>query len=375
MAIDFSKDVTTGTWTPRLAGIDVVVNTVGIFNEQGEHSFDVLHRQAPQALFAACVKTGVGRIIQVSALGADEHATTRFLASKKAADDFLLALPVSAVVIQPSLVFAEDGASSRLFARLALFPFLPLAKTQGKVQPIFIDDLVECITRLASAPHVRGHIAAVGATSISFRDYLQLLRARMGFSRAMVLPLPLSAVQLMVRAPGLRQIASADALVMLEQGNEADPAPLAEVLGHMPAGPHEFVTPMRAAHLRQDAAVHVGGYLLRVTIALMWIVTGGVSMGLYPIPDSLELLGRTGLSGPVASVALFGAAILDILIGIAVLTMRRRWVWTAQAALILAYTIIISTHLPEFWLHPYGPILKNLPLLAAIVLMRSLERR
>jgi hypothetical protein len=46
-----------------------------------------------------------------------------------------------------------------------------------------------------------------------------------------------------------------------------------------------------------------------------------------------------------------------------------------QAALIVAYTAIITVWLPEFWLHPYGPILKNLPVLACIVLLYRLERR
>ena len=45
-----------------------------------------------------------------------------------------------------------------------------------------------------------------------------------------------------------------------------------------------------------------------------------------------------------------------------------------QLALILFYTIVISFRLPEFWLHPYGPLLKNLPMLAAIWLLYELEK-
>ena len=43
-------------------------------------------------------------------------------------------------------------------------------------------------------------------------------------------------------------------------------------------------------------------------------------------------------------------------------------------ALILGYTAIITIALPEFWLHPYGPVLKNLPLLAALWLLWELDR-
>jgi hypothetical protein len=37
--------------------------------------------------------------------------------------------------------------------------------------------------------------------------------------------------------------------------------------------------------------------------------------------------------------------------------------------------VIITIRLPEYWLHPYGPILKNLPMLAAIYLLYTLEKR
>ena len=37
------------------------------------------------------------------------------------------------------------------------------------------------------------------------------------------------------------------------------------------------------------------------------------------------------------------------------------------------YTVVITVWLPEFWAHPFGPVLKNLPLLAALLLVLQLE--
>ena len=34
---------------------------------------------------------------------------------------------------------------------------------------------------------------------------------------------------------------------------------------------------------------------------------------------------------------------------------------------------LITLFLPEYWLHPYGPISKNLPILASIALLWALE--
>ncbi len=53
-----------------------------------------------------------------------------------------------------------------------------------------------------------------------------------------------------------------------------------------------------------------------------------------------------------------------------------RWrasVYRVQLALIMFYTVIISFWLPEYWAHPYGPVLKNLPMLALISALLRLE--
>jgi peptidoglycan/LPS O-acetylase OafA/YrhL len=74
--------------------------------------------------------------------------------------------------------------------------------------------------------------------------------------------------------------------------------------------------------------------------------------------------------------ALYGAAVLDLVLGalsLAAPARWRRWVWLAQIALVGGYTVLITFFLPEYWLHPYGPILKNLPILAAIGLLWALE--
>lgn len=116
--------------------------------------------------------------------------------------------------------------------------------------------------------------------------------------------------------------------------------------------------------------------LLRISIALVWIWTGIVSLGLYPTQQSYELLARVGITGARAPVMLYGAAVLDLLVGIGTLVLRRRqWLWLLQLTVIGGYTVIITVKLPEFWLHPYGPLSKNLVMLAAIYLLYTREGR
>jgi hypothetical protein len=65
-------------------------------------------------------------------------------------------------------------------------------------------------------------------------------------------------------------------------------------------------------------------------------------------------------------VALVGGALLDIALGIATLAWRRRWVYLLQIVTIAGYTAILTIALPGYWLHPFGPLLKNLPMLVLL---------
>lgn len=114
--------------------------------------------------------------------------------------------------------------------------------------------------------------------------------------------------------------------------------------------------------------------LTRVVLAIIWIVTGMLSLGIFPQHESLNLLDQIGLSGASALVALYGAASLDILLGILTLSHPSRSLWRTQAALVLGYSAIITVSLPQYWLHPFGPILKNLPILLLLWLLYKHQR-
>lgn len=114
-------------------------------------------------------------------------------------------------------------------------------------------------------------------------------------------------------------------------------------------------------------------HLIRLTLAAMWLATGALSLGIYPRADSLSLLERVGLHGTTALITLYLAAALDIVLGLLTLFRPSQFLWQAQAMLIVAYTLIISLWLPEFWLHPFGPILKNLPVLMLLWLLNKYD--
>lgn len=375
---DFARDHSPDAWLPHLDGVDAVVNAVGIFRETAGQSFEALHERAPIALFQAAARAAVGRVIQISALGADEQATTPYHLSKKHADDVLLALPLAATVVQPSLVYGPGGASARMLQKWAALPLVPLpGNGSQQIQPIFVDDLCDAVVKLLAGPPRPGRLAAVGPGPLSLRAYLAVLRRGLGLGEPRFVPIPKplvkAAVTLAARLPD--SLADPDSLAMLERGNTADAEPLTGVLGRAPRSPRVFIAPEQAPAARDAALLGHLLPLLRVSIAVMWLVTGFVSLWVYPVADSLELLRRVGVPIALGPLMLYGAAGLDFALGVGTLVLRRRRpLWLAQIALIVFYTAAISLYLPEFWAHPYGPILKNLPLLAAIWVLYALEK-
>jgi uncharacterized protein YbjT (DUF2867 family) len=379
---DFAKDTDKSVWLARLSKVEAVINTVGIFRESGSQTFERLHLETPRALFAACAESDHVRIvIQLSALGADQDADTGYHLTKRAADDYLASLPVRAWIVQPSLVYGKEGASARVFKGLASMPFaVRFGSAPQLVQPVHIDDVVGAILallrhRLHMAPGVTSmRVPLVGPEALPFTDYLARLRRAMGMGRLRVLPLPGALARWMAKSgrwlPG--GLLDEEALRMLDRGNTGDPAVIAHLLARPLKTIDEFVTDPPAE--RTLAKLTWLLPLLRWSIAAVWIATAIVSFGLYPVESSYELLARTGIPEALQPLMLYGAATFDLLLGLGIAFLpRRRWLWLAQLALIGFYTVVIAFKLPEFLLHPYGPLTKNLPMLAAIWLLYELE--
>lgn len=380
LAVDFSDPPQSAWWLPHLADVDVVVNAVGIFSEHGAQTFEALHARAPTALFEAAAQAGVRLVVQISALGSDAAATTAFHQSKFRADEALRRLPVRSVVVQPSLVYAPDGPSAGLFNQLALLPVAALPATRARIQPVHLDDVVEALARLIAAPPaVSFTLAAVGPEPMTLQEYLAQLRAALGQrGRQWVLRIPMAVAMpaVQVLAAFSPRFVSPSALEMLARGNQADAAAFARCLGRPPRAVGDF---LRDAQARDEARTHA---LLRMwlaatklSLAVVWIVTGLLSLGLYPVSQSLALLADFGLHGALAQVALYAGALIDLALGIALLAAPQpwaRWVLAAQIVVMLGYTALITLRIPEWWLHPFGPVLKNLPMVVATGMLMAL---
>ncbi len=367
---DFAKDVTPEDWVERVRGFDVVINTVGIIAQRPGADFETLHHQTPAALFRACEQAGVRRIIQISALGADDAAATPYHLSKKAADDVLRSLRLEYLILKPSIVYGEGGVSTALFRALAALPLIPvIGDGRQQLQPIHIDDVANAVAMAVETPDINREIDLVGPRSLGYAEMLSLFRRRLGLKKTATFRVPewLAIFGTLLDEPAV----SRDNIAMLKQGNTADAAHVSALLGRPPK---EFASTLLAHPAENAEKLQAKLYfiapLLRIVIGLVWIWSGIVSAFLFPRPAALQLLSDVGISGSLAVPTLYVASFLDIAIGVLTLTgYHLVRLARLQILVITVYTLILTLLAPYHWLHPFGPVLKNLPLVIAIYVM------
>ena len=107
------------------------------------------------------------------------------------------------------------------------------------------------------------------------------------------------------------------------------------------------------------------------SLAFLWIFTGLTSIFFSP-EVGYQILASASITGALADISIIGGGALDIAIGLWLLTaIRIKLCCLIQVAVIVSYTVLLTFIDASFWLHPFGPITKNFPILVLIIIVYS----
>jgi uncharacterized protein YbjT (DUF2867 family) len=181
------------------AGCDAVINLVGILNPRRGASFHAVHVELAAKVLAAARAAGVMRILQMSALGADPRAPSRYLRTKGAAEALLRAAPPhpasphpGVTVLRPSVIFGPRDSLTNRFAGLLrrTAGLLPLARASARFAPVYVGDVAAAF---AQALAERGSVGATyelcGPEVMTLADIVRLT-ARVARLPCRIMPLP-----------------------------------------------------------------------------------------------------------------------------------------------------------------------------------------
>jgi NADH dehydrogenase len=127
-----------------MAGADAVVNCVGTFDKGGRNSFAAIQHQGAARIARIAAETGVARLVQISAIGADVAGPSDYARSKAAGEAAVTAAFPGAVILRPSVIFGpEDQFFNRFAAMTRLGPVLPVVGGATRFQPVYVDDVAQ----------------------------------------------------------------------------------------------------------------------------------------------------------------------------------------------------------------------------------------
>ncbi len=157
---------------------DVLVHLIGILFEERKKgiTFDKVHYLYSAYLYNCALKTGVKRVLHMSALGTHDKAPSQYHRTKRQAEKYLMECGLDYTIFRPSLIL---GPEQKLFTDMKkitkILPIIALPDGGGyRFQPVDVRDVAECffIATQKDTAH-RKIYELCGSEKVSFKKLLE----------------------------------------------------------------------------------------------------------------------------------------------------------------------------------------------------------
>jgi len=182
-----------------LAGNDTLVNCVGILQEKGSQTFNLVHHSGPARLARFAREAGVERFVHFSAIGADSRSSSAYARTKAAGEQAVRDAFPTVTILRPSIVFGPEDQFFNRFAAIAMLsPVLPLiGGGETRFQPVYVGDVADAVMKCLEDSASAGRLYELGGPKIyTFRELLDLLLSEIRRKRRFLdVPFGLAAAQ------------------------------------------------------------------------------------------------------------------------------------------------------------------------------------
>jgi uncharacterized protein YbjT (DUF2867 family) len=357
-------------WLPVLKDIDAVVNCAGVLQDGRSEDTEGVHANGIGALFDACEKSGVRRVIHFSAIGVDRAQPSRFSSTKYKGDRRLMVTKLDWVILRPSVVLGRPAfGASALIRSLASLPWLPLMPDTQPLQVVQLDDVVDTVSFFLreDAPSCLA-IELAGPERLQMGEIIARYRNWYDWrpARSFVIPHSLSKFTYwlgdVAGTLGWRPPVRTNAAREIARGAVGDPQGWISITGIRPRSLADALAAEPATiQEKWFARLYLLKAIIFVVLAVFWVATGVISLSVG-YPSGLELMRSTGaglLSGP----SVVAGALADIAVGLCIAwrPLTRLGLYGALA-LSLFYAVAGTILRPDLWIEPLGPLLKIIPI-------------
>jgi NADH dehydrogenase len=220
-------------------GAEIVCHLVGLIAETRAQTFEEIVARGTANVVEACRQAGVRRLLYISAIGTSNDAASKYHRTKYAAEQAVISSGLEYVILRPSVIYGPgDGFITMLDRLIRMSPVTPvIGSGRYKLQPVFIDDLVDVMVRsMTSDVGLERIIEIGGPEKLEFLEILNIIKQVTG-RRRLNLYLPPAFMKLIARlmetvmkpAP-----ITTDQLLMMEAGNVVQSSETIELFGVQP---------------------------------------------------------------------------------------------------------------------------------------------
>jgi len=177
------------------AGREAVVHLVGIIHEEGNQTFDRIHRVAAGNVIAAAERTGVRRLLHMSAMGSSEDSPSEYGRTKAAGQRAVQESGLDWTIFRPSIIFGPGDGFVTLLAGVirgnpAFIPVIGSGRT--RFMPVSVRDVARVYSEALGKPETARRVFEVGGPqTFTLNEIYREIAAAVGKPRKPLLHLPL----------------------------------------------------------------------------------------------------------------------------------------------------------------------------------------
>ena len=232
-----------------LENCDAVIYSVGILKEFPKQgiTFEELQYDGVVRVAEAARKRGISRFLLMSANGAKSPGTP-YQETKFRAEDHVRISGFDVTIFRPSVIFGEPRGRMEIGTQLyteMISPPIPAVgfftgwhPYQGEIEmsPVHVEDVAQAfLTALCESSTIGKTYVLGGPEVLSWNEMLRRIASTVG-RKKWILPMPIGIMKLAAALLDWLPFfpVTRDQLTMLAEGNTADPAALAQLIGRQP---------------------------------------------------------------------------------------------------------------------------------------------
>jgi NADH dehydrogenase len=171
-------------------GVDVVFHLAGAEHKGSQADLMGVDIEGTRSISAVAADAGIERFFYLSHLGADRASAYAVLKSKAIAESHIIHSGVPYTIFRSAVLYGPgDNFTTELARLLRMSPGIFLLPGDGStlLQPLWVEDLVTCMTLAMTDPATANQVYPIGGPEfLSFREIVDMVKSAAHIRRSLV---------------------------------------------------------------------------------------------------------------------------------------------------------------------------------------------